>query len=75
MNPERPRTCLRFKGHWWVIVYPDGDCYRELIDNEEAAEFMLQCLSKRCPDAKLLRVRLMSAVRPPGKTNKPKIKL
>ena len=73
-KPARPRTCPRFRGHWWVIVYPDGDCYRELFEDEDTAKFLLRAIAIRNPDAVVMRVRLMSAVRPPGKSNKAKPK-
>ena len=65
----------RFKRHWWVIVTPeDGDCYRQLIDSEDAARIMLPAIQSRYPEARIMRVRLMSAVRPPGQTGMKKPK-
>jgi hypothetical protein len=62
----------RIRGHWWLVVLPDGDCHRELLESEEAAEFMLQAIQRRRPEAFLMRVRLMAACRPPGNKRKPK---
>ena len=59
----------RFRGHWWVIVTPDGDCHRELIPTEEAAQVILKMIAQRKPGSFIFRVRLMAATRPPGKTN------
>jgi hypothetical protein len=50
-------------------VFPDGDCQRLLIDSEDGAKIILQGVLKHKPGARIIRVRLMSATRPPGKTN------